>query len=36
MSNETYPAPLGDRQTSGPAAGFVLFAATMMIPYTTR
>ena len=30
MANETYPAAVGD-QTSGPAAGFILFAATMMI-----
>ena len=31
MANETSPAAVGDRQTSGPAAGFILFAATMMI-----
>jgi hypothetical protein len=31
MANEPYPAAVGDRQTSGPAAGFIVFAATMMI-----
>jgi hypothetical protein len=31
MANETYPAAVGRPQASGPAAGFILFAATMMI-----
>jgi hypothetical protein len=31
MANETNPSWVGRPQTSGPAAGFILFAATMMI-----
>ena len=31
MANEPYPAAVGTRQPSGAAAGFILFAATMMI-----
>jgi hypothetical protein len=31
MTNQTYPAGARSRQASGAAAGFILFAATMMI-----
>ena len=31
MADEIYPATVGPRQTSGPAPGFILFAATMMV-----
>ena len=31
MANEPYPAWEGNRDTGGPAAGFILFAATMLI-----
>jgi hypothetical protein len=31
MTNEPYPAAVGSREPSGAAAGFIVFAATMMI-----
>ena len=31
MANEPYPSGVGGRETSGPAAGFIVFAAVMMI-----
>jgi len=31
MANEPYPSAVGGRETSGAAAGFIVFAAVMMI-----